>query len=49
VSDLTPEKAGIKPNMDNWSTLEVICHLIDEECEDFRKHIEQASASPQPV
>ena len=28
----------MKPNAEAWSILEVICHLYDEEREDFREH-----------
>src|SRR5215211_2338223 len=38
--DLTPEEAKIKPNSESWSILEVVCHLYDEEREDFREHID---------
>lgn len=30
----------IKPNAESWSILEVICHLYDEEREDFREHLD---------
>src|SRR5829696_8092605 len=38
--DLTPEEAKIKPNSASWSILEVVCHLYDEEREDFREHVD---------
>ena len=38
--DLTPEEAKIKPNSESWSILEVVCHLYDEEREDFREHVD---------
>ena len=34
------DEAGIKPNAESWSILEVICHLYDEEREDFREHLD---------
>jgi hypothetical protein len=37
---LTQEEAQIRPNPESWSILEVICHLYDEEREDFREHLE---------
>lgn len=37
VSD---EQACWKPSADNWSILEVINHLYDEEIEDFRAHLD---------
>lgn len=32
------DEARIKPDAESWSMLEVICHLYDEEREDFREH-----------
>jgi hypothetical protein len=40
LSGITQEEAGFKPNANSWSILEVICHLHDEECEDFREHLD---------
>jgi len=37
---ITQEEARIKPNAESWSILEVICHLYDEEREDFRDHLD---------
>jgi hypothetical protein len=34
------DEARIKPNAESWSILEVICHLSDEEREDFREHLD---------
>lgn len=34
------DEARIKPNAESWSILEVICHLYDEEREDFREHLD---------
>jgi len=34
------DEARIKPNAESWSILEVVCHLCDEECEDFREHLD---------
>lgn len=34
------EEAQVKPSPDAWSILEVICHLYDEEREDFREHVD---------
>jgi hypothetical protein len=34
------DEAGIKPNAESWSILEVVCHLYDEEREDFREHLD---------
>jgi hypothetical protein len=40
VSDLSAQQARWKPDAASWSVLEVICHLVDEEREDFRQHID---------
>lgn len=32
------DEARIKPDANSWSILEVVCHLYDEEREDFREH-----------
>lgn len=37
---IEPEAARRKPNADAWSMLEVVCHLYDEEREDFREHLD---------
>lgn len=34
--DLSAEQAAWKPSPEAWSALEVVNHLHDEECEDFR-------------
>jgi anaerobic selenocysteine-containing dehydrogenase len=40
LTGIRQEEAQIKPNTDSWSILEVICHLYDEEREDFREHLD---------
>lgn len=40
LSGITQEEAQVKPNPESWSVLEVICHLYDEEREDFREHLD---------
>jgi hypothetical protein len=40
LSGLTQEEAHLKPDADTWSILEVVCHLYDEEREDFREHLD---------
>lgn len=40
LAGVTPEEARFKPNAESWSILEVICHLYDEEREDFREHLD---------
>jgi hypothetical protein len=34
------EAARVKPSKGSWSILEVVCHLHDEEREDFREHLD---------
>ena len=34
------EEARVKRNAELWSILEVVCHLYDEEREDFREHLD---------
>ena len=40
LSDIVQEESQEKPSPDAWSILEVICHLYDEEREDFREHVD---------
>ena len=40
LAGVTQEEARMKPRPDAWSQLEVICHLYDEEREDFRARID---------
>jgi hypothetical protein len=40
VSDLPPEQFRWKPAPDKWSILEVLCHLGDEEVDDFRTRLD---------
>ena len=40
LSSVSQEEARLKPNTESWSMLEVICHLYDEEREDFREHLD---------
>ena len=37
---ISQEDAQFKPTPEAWSILEVICHLHDTECEDFREHLD---------
>jgi uncharacterized damage-inducible protein DinB len=39
VSGISQEEAQVKPTPDDWSILEVICHLYDEEHIDFRPRL----------
>jgi hypothetical protein len=40
LAGVAPEVARLKPNAESWSILEVMCHLYDEEREDFREHLD---------
>ncbi len=40
LEGITQEEARMKPNAESWSILEVVCHLYDEEREDFREHLD---------
>lgn len=40
VEGVPDEQARWKPSPDDWSILEVIHHLVDEEIEDFRRHLD---------
>jgi uncharacterized damage-inducible protein DinB len=40
LASLTQEEARVKPDEASWSILETLCHLYDEELEDFREHLD---------
>ena len=40
LAGISQEEAQVKPDGESWSILEVICHLYDEEREDFREHLD---------
>ena len=40
IANISQEEAQIKPTAEDWSILEVISHLYDEEREDFREHLD---------
>lgn len=40
LAGVSQEEAQFKPSPGKWSILEVVCHLYDEEREDFRKHLD---------
>lgn len=37
---IAEEEAQVRPDETSWSILEVVCHLYDEEREDFREHLD---------
>jgi hypothetical protein len=51
LNGLSEEEYLFKPAENKWCILEVVCHLHDEECEDFRarlKHVLDAPDKPLP-
>ena len=40
LAGVTPAEARLKPDPVTWSILEVVCHLYDEEREDFRPRLD---------
>lgn len=38
--------ASFKPSPERWSMLEVLCHLVDEEREDFRQRVQLTLEDP---
>lgn len=40
TANVSQEEAQSKPTPETWSLLEVVCHLYDEEREDFRDHLD---------
>ncbi len=40
TANVSQEEAQSKPTPETWSMLEVVCHLYDEEREDFRDHLD---------
>lgn len=46
LSGLDQEEYLWKPNADSWNMLEVLCHLYDEEREDFRERLQHMLETP---
>jgi hypothetical protein len=40
LAGIGQDEAQVKPGPGRWSILEVVCHLYDEEREDFREHLD---------
>ena len=40
LAGVSQKEAQVKPTAKSWSILEVVCHLHDEEREDFRFHLD---------
>ena len=47
VAGVSPAEARFKPTSETWSILEVVCHLYDEEREDFRPRLDIALHRPE--
>ena len=47
VADLPEELGRWRPADDQWSILEIVCHLVDEEREDFRTRLDLTLHRPQ--
>lgn len=47
ASGLTDREARWKPDSSNWSILEVLNHLVDEEVLDFRRHLDHLLHTPE--
>jgi len=45
-SSLAPDEATFKPPSGAWSILEIVCHLVDEETDDFRARLESTLRDP---
>lgn len=46
VKDVSDQAARWKPESGAWSILEIICHLTDEESEDFRPRVKSTLLDP---
>lgn len=46
LNDLSPAEITWRPAPEKWCPLEVVCHLYDEEREDFRARIRSTLESP---
>src|SRR5436190_23982014 len=52
LKNIPPELLTWKSQPEKWSLLEIVCHLHDEEIEDFRarlKHVLETPAEPLPA
>jgi hypothetical protein len=47
AAGISPAESRAKPSAESWSVLEVICHLCDEEREDFRQRLDIILHRPQ--
>jgi hypothetical protein len=49
VSGVSQAEARLRPAPESWSILEVVCHLYDEEREDFRAHLDLVLHHPDGI
>jgi len=49
LEDIDEDEYLWKPNPDKWCLLEIICHLRDEEVEDFRTRVRYVLETPERV
>lgn len=47
LDGLIDKSAAWKPSDDDWSILEIVCHLVDEETDDFRQRIRLTLEDPE--
>ena len=47
LENLQPEQFNWRFNSDKWCLLEIMCHLVDEERDDFRRRIRNILISPE--
>jgi hypothetical protein len=47
LADMAPAEIRWKPAPEKWCPLEVLCHLLDEECEDFRARLRSTLENPE--
>ncbi|GAA4895447.1 DinB family protein [Flaviramulus aquimarinus] len=46
LSNKTESQYLWRPKPKKWCLLEIVCHLLDEECEDFRTRVKHALETP---
>ncbi len=46
LTGITQDQYFWRPHPDKWCLLEIVCHLFDEECEDFRARVKHALEKP---
>ena len=46
IADVRPADARWRPESGGWSVLEIVCHLADEEVEDFRRRLRLTLENP---